>query len=164
MKQPTCHFKKIIGIDPGKSGGICIIEDNKIMKAYKCPDDTHSMFLLFNDMIQDTSISSVAVFIEKVWARPSDGRVSVFTFAQNYGHWEAIIASKGILPEYVVPSVWMKHFEVPKGLTKKDRKNHIKGLAIKMTSVDNEYSLQGKVTLATADAIIIAKYGIDKAS
>ena len=31
-----------------------------------------------------------------------------------------------------------------------------------MTSVDNEYSLQGKVTLATADAIIIAKYGIDK--
>jgi hypothetical protein len=58
----------------------------------------------------------------------------------------------------------MKHFEVPKGLKKKDRKNHIKGLAIKMTSVDNEYSLQGKVTLATADAIMIAKYGIDKAA
>tara|TARA_R100001530_G_scaffold30011_1_gene23574 strand:+ start:356 stop:877 length:522 start_codon:yes stop_codon:yes gene_type:complete len=173
MKQTTCHFKKIIGIDPGKSGGICLIEDDKIMKAYKCPDNIHSMCLLFSDLLKDTSISSTAVYIEKVWARPSDGRVSVFTFAQNYGHWEAIIASNGIVSEYVIPSTWMKHFDVPKGLKKKDRKNHIKDLAKAVSGYGYEYDdyysgkkyqLQGKVTLATADAIMIARYGIDKAS
>ena len=171
MKQKNCHFKKIIGIDPGKSGGICVIEDNKRMMAYKCPADVHEMCTLFDNIIKGTDISYLSVYIEKVWARPADGRVSVFTFAQNYGHWEAIVASKGIEPEYVIPSTWMKNFNVPSGLKKQDRKNHIKGLANNIISYcydyddyykGNKYQFRGKVTLATADAIMIARYGIDK--
>ena len=163
MQQENCHSNKIIGIDPGKSGGICLITDNK-MWSEKCPDNPLSMSSLFKDMIHLVPPSPIMVFLEKVWARPSDGRVSVFTFAQNYGQWEGIISSAGIEAEYVIPATWMKHCQVPKALSKQERKNHIKHLA-KELIYRNEYipyNWKGVPTLATADAIMIAKYGLDK--
>ena len=163
MQQENYHSNKIIGIDPGKSGGICMIEENRLWSE-KCPDNPLSMSSLFKDMIKEVSPSSIRVFLEKVWARPSDGRVSVFTFAQNYGQWEGVISSFGIEPEYVIPATWMKHCKVPTGLSKQERKNYIKHLA-KELMYKNEYMAycwKGVPTLATADAIMITKYGLDK--
>ena len=102
--------------------------------------------------------------MEKVWARPHDGRSSVFTFGQNYGQWEGVIASFNIIPTYVTPSLWMKHFDIQKGLDKKDRKNLIKSMAQDFME-SNKYvahQWKGVATLATADAIMLAKYAIDK--
>jgi len=47
----------------------------------------------------------------------------------------------------------MKACEIPKKLTKKDRKNYIKDLAKKLYP-----ELGRKITLATADAIVLAHY------
>ena len=32
-----CHSNKYIGIDPGKSGGIMVIDETGKAEAYKCP-------------------------------------------------------------------------------------------------------------------------------
>ena len=122
------------------------------------------MALLYALMLQDTPPSKTVVMIEKVWARPHDGRSSVFTFGQNYGQWEGVIASSNIVPIYVTPSLWMKHLEVPKGLDKKDRKNLIKQMAQDFIDSNDyiSYQWKGIATLATADAIMLAKYAIDK--
>ena len=153
MTQVKSH-SKYIGIDPGKSGGIVMIDDktNKI-EVKKCPDSVHDMALMFALMIGDTPSSRIIVIIEKVWARPHDGRVSVFTFAQNYGHWEGIIASHEITAHHVTPQVWMKAIGCPPRLSKKDRKNFLKELAKKKYP-----DISKKLTLATSDAMLIAEY------
>jgi len=95
---------------------------------------------------------------------PHDGKSSIFTFGQNYGQWEGVIASFNIIPIYVTPSTWMKHHEVQKGLKKQERKNILKQMAQEFINSDNyiSYQWKGVATLATADAIMLAKYAIDK--
>tara|TARA_R100000951_G_scaffold31974_1_gene27298 strand:+ start:1275 stop:1772 length:498 start_codon:yes stop_codon:yes gene_type:complete len=163
MLQKNYRFKTYIGIDPGKSGGICSIEDNRL-RANKCPDSVQGMAELFKDILQDTSPKDVFLYIEKVWAMPHDGKSSIFTFGQNYGQWEGVIASFNIIPIYVTPSVWMKHHEVQKGLKKQERKNILKQMAQDYIMSNNymSYQWKGVATLATADAIMLAKYAIDK--
>lgn len=163
MLQKNYRFKTYIGIDPGKSGGICSIEDNKL-RANKCPDSVQGMAELFKDILQDTSPKDVFLYIEKVWAMPHDGKSSIFTFGQNYGQWEGVIASFNIIPIYVTPSTWMRHHEVQKGLKKQERKNILKQMAQEFINSNNymSYQWKGIATLATADAIMLAKYAIDK--
>ena len=163
MLQKNYRFKTYIGIDPGKSGGICSIEDNRL-RANKCPDSVQGMAELFKDILQDTSPKDVFLYIEKVWAMPHDGKSSIFTFGQNYGQWEGVIASFNIIPIYVTPSTWMKHHEVQKGLKKQERKNILKQMAQEFINSNNyvSYQWKGVATLATADAIMLAKYAIDK--
>jgi len=163
MLQKNYRFKTYIGIDPGKSGGICFIEDNRL-RANKCPDSVQGMAELFKDILQDTSPKDVFLYIEKVWAMPHDGKSSIFTFGQNYGQWEGVIASFNIIPIYVTPSTWMKHHEVQKGLKKQERKNILKQMAQEFINSNNyiSYQWKGVATLATADAIMLAKYAIDK--
>ena len=163
MLQKNYRFKTYIGIDPGKSGGICSIEDNRI-RANKCPDSVQGMAELFKDILEDTSPKDVFLYIEKVWAMPHDGKSSIFTFGQNFGQWEGVIASFNIIPIYVTPSTWMKHHEVQKGLKKQERKNILKQMAQEFINSGNymSYQWKGVATLATADAIMLAKYAIDK--
>jgi len=163
MLQKNYRFKTYIGIDPGKSGGICSIEDNRL-RANKCPDSVQGMAELFKDILQDTSPKDVFLYIEKVWAMPHDGKSSIFTFGQNFGQWEGVIASFNIIPIYVTPSTWMKHHEVQKGLKKQERKNILKQMAQEFINSNNymSYQWKGIATLATADAIMLAKYAIDK--
>ncbi len=52
MKKNS-HFK-YIGIDPGKSGGITVIENGSI-KTYKCPQRTEDMSTLFSLLVGSTS-------------------------------------------------------------------------------------------------------------
>ena len=156
MKNKKSHSLKIIAIDPGKSGGLCVIQDDFI-EAKKCPSTVHDMSLLFALAINETPPYFIRVVLEKVWARPHDGRASIFTFAGNYGQWEGIIASHELDIDYVTPQAWMKACGIPKKMTKKDRKNYIKDLAKKLYP-----ELGRKITLATADAIVLADYGKKK--
>ena len=45
---------KYIGIDPGKSGGIMIIDETGKASAYKCPEKVFDMSVLFKISIGDT--------------------------------------------------------------------------------------------------------------
>ena len=152
MTQEKSHLTKYIGIDPGKSGGIAVIEGNHV-EVKKCPASVQDMAFLFALILQETPPSHTLVMIEKVWARPHDGRASVFTFAGNYGQWQGIIASHEITPHYVTPQVWMRAVGCPKKLKKQDRKNYLKALA-----KERYPHIKKKMTLATADAMLVADY------
>ena len=160
MKKNNLPSTKFIGIDPGKSGGICVIweeNDKQLIEAKKCPSTVHDMSLMFALIVQETPPYIIRVMIEKVWARPHDGRASVFKFAENYGQWEGIVASPDIELNYVTPQVWMNAVECPKKLSKTDRKNFLKSLA------RYKYpKLEKKIILSTADALLIADYTKDK--
>jgi len=144
------NSKIYIGIDPGKSGGLCVIEDNFI-KAYPCPDNPQDMALLFAMAISVNETKTVEAYIEKVWSRPTDGRSSIWKFAENYGMWFGIAGANEIDLKSVSPQKWIKYFETPK-LEKTKRKRYLRDKARSM------YPDLKKVTLKTADAILIATY------
>ena len=138
-----------IGIDPGKSGGIGVIYNDKYY-VRPCPNTISEMadeLILIKEMAPDIPMYAA---IELVHSMPKQGVKSVWTFGKNYGQWLGILATLKIPYIEVTPHKWMKYFGTPK-TSKKERKNHLKHLA------QQRYP-EIKITLKVADAMLIATY------
>ena len=94
-------------------------------------------------------IQKLAV-IEAVHSFPKQGVRSVFTFGQGYGQWLGILAAHEIPYIQVSPQKWMKYYK-PLSTDKKERKDQLKHLA-------QQRFPNLKITLATADAMLLANY------
>lgn len=151
MKTP---FEKCIGIDPGKSGGIAVITNKKV-KLYPCPKTVDDMSMILGICLSDVASYRTAVYLEKVWAFPTDGRAGSFVFGQNFGQWQGILSTYELKVNLVTPKVWQTHFDITKGLPKDKRKKILKQMAI-----DRCPGLKG-ITLKTCDALLIAIYGVE---
>ena len=151
MKTP---FKKCIGIDPGKGGGIAVITDETV-ETHNCPKTVDEMAHLIGMCLNDVAAYRTKVFLEKVWAFPTDGRAGSFTFGENYGQWQGVLASHELEPVLVTPKTWQSHFEIKKGLKKDIRKRLLKQMAIERCPNTK------RITLKTADALLIAIYGVE---
>ena len=95
---------KIIGIDPGLSGGIAILEDNIIKVLFDMPvmsdgkknkRQLNSALLvkLIKDNIKDTE--DTVMVVEQVNAMPGQGVTSMFNFYQTFGAIKGICAALG---------------------------------------------------------------------
>ena len=141
--------KLYIGIDPGKSGGVAIIYDDNLYTG-KCPNTVHDMVEEVKVPLDIMAIPKSKAVIELVHSMPGNGVKSMFTFGQNYGTWLGIMAALKIPYDIVPPGKWMKHYgSMPKD--KKARKNKLKQLAQQAWPTH-------RITLATADAVLIAMY------
>ena len=143
---------KYIGIDPGASGGIAVIDEKGEMKAYKCPKSSDEMALLFQILMGSTSAANIRLLMERVWARPTNAVRAAFSYGTNYGQWLGIAASHEIKMNTVLPVEWIKWVGCPKALKKDVRKRWLKEKAGKL------YPNVNKLTLATSDAILITHY------
>ena len=76
MTKTNCH-SKVIGIDPGKSGGISVVIDG-IITAHKCPKTVEDMAVLFSIICGDTPKDKIYAVMEKVWARPNNASSRAF--------------------------------------------------------------------------------------
>ena len=112
---------KIIGIDPGLSGGIAILEDNVIKVLFDMPvmsdgkknkRQLNSALLvrLIKDNIKDTE--DTVMVVEQVNAMPGQGVTSMFNFGQTFGAIKGICAALGLPIFLVRPAKWKKHFEL----------------------------------------------------
>ena len=147
----------IIGIDPGKSGGIAIIQPHnskgviECIHAFGCPEDISGMNQLIRRTKNTQPYKNIVCYLEQVHAFPTDGRSSVFKFGMNYGIWQGILGANQIYTKLVIPRKWQSHFgELPKD--KQERKRTLKMIASEQSGL--------KATLKTADAICIALYGL----
>ena len=150
-KNQFSHLTKFIGIDPGKSGGIALISDKGI-EYTKCPKEPADMAIFFEYFMGDTAPANVGILIERVWARPTNGSRHAFAYGFNYGLWFGIIARKDIVLHTTLPNAWMQYFDCPKGLEYNERKRWLKEKAKELNPKIK------KITLATADSILIARY------
>ena len=146
-----CHFK-YIGIDPGISGGIAVIDEKNEIKAYKCPRSSDDMALLFQVCIGDTSPNKIRLVMERVWARPTNAVRAAFSYGVNYGQWLGISATHEVVMNTALPLEWIKWVGCPKALKKNIRKKWLKQKAIDL------FPSIKRVTLATSDAILITHY------
>ena len=149
---PYHSNKRYIGIDPGKSGGIMVINESGEATAYKCPEKVFDMAILFRLLLGNTAPDDVNLLIERVWARPGNAVRAAFTYGVNYGQWLGIAASHEVKMHTTLPNTWIKWVGCPKGLPVKERKHWLRDKAKEL------YPDLKKVTLATADAILITHY------
>jgi Holliday junction resolvasome RuvABC endonuclease subunit len=151
QSEENSKERTVIGIDPGKSGGIAII-NGKNASMEKCPKEPIGMASIINSVRTTAYIEDFEIIacIEKVHAFPTDGRSSAFKFGMNYGMWIGILASFKIPVIKVTPQSWMKKYQ-PLPKVKQERKQRLKEIAQNLFP-DN------KITLSTSDAVLIAEH------
>lgn len=135
---------KVIGIDPGKNGGIAVREEG-LSSCYPMPSTEADIFSLLETL---SAPCQPFCYIEKVHSMPGQGSVSVFTFGQGYGFLRGCLTSLRIPFDTVAPRKWQS---VLNCLSKGD-KNVTKAKAQQLFP-------HLKVTHKTADAVLIAEYG-----
>lgn len=104
---------KIIGIDPGKSGAVAMIDGGKVLFAVDTPIitsgkgksqyDERAMFKLLEGAILGGATLAV---LEKVSAMPGQGVTSMFSFGQGFGMWLGMLAALPIPYALVTPQRW----------------------------------------------------------
>lgn len=95
-----------IGIDPGASGGIGIIDTSEGAEAYVYTDDT-LIDLLYQ---HNTIFNKIRVMVEQVNAFP--GERGQFNFGVNYGTIFGILKALRIPFELATPRKWKKEFSL----------------------------------------------------
>jgi crossover junction endodeoxyribonuclease RuvC len=138
---------RYLGIDPGKAGGIAVIDDEFTM-AWKMPSTERDIY----ELIRTLSQAGAFAYIEEVHAAPGNGVSSMFTFGMGYGGLRMALIAAGISFATVTPQRWEKYFRIKKQPSYTARKNALKARA-------QELFVDIKMTLSICDALLIAKFG-----
>jgi hypothetical protein len=136
-----------ISIDPGLSGGIAWIDEDRIVQAVPMPEGMSAQA----DFIRSIKHRGMC-FMERTGTyRPGNSGPGAATFARHCGHLDAILYLLDIPVTQVAPQTWMKALgALPK--EKSDRKKAIKELMARTYP-------HLTVTLNTADALGLLWYG-----
>ena len=152
---------RIIGIDPGLSGAIAILEDNKIQDVFEMPtmsegkknkrqlNSAQLVKLLKNNINKN---EETIIVVEQVNAMPGQGVTSMFNFGQTFGAIKGICAALGLPIYFVRPAKWKKHFELINS-----SKDSSRTKAIEMYPLFSE-NLSKKKDVNKSDAILIARF------
>ena len=112
---------KIIGIDPGLSGAIAVMNDKKVMNMYDMPvmaegkknkrqlNSSQLVNIIKENINED---EDTIVVVEQVNAMPGQGVTSMFNFGQTFGAIKGVCAALKLPIFFVRPSKWKKHFEL----------------------------------------------------
>jgi crossover junction endodeoxyribonuclease RuvC len=163
-----------IGIDPGLSGAVAIIEDGW-QKTELIHDevpikivDTPTLEVESNGKVRNkynTSamaailqpffhINACMVILESVHSMPSQGVASSFTFGEGLGMWKGIIAAFGLPLEMVSPQRWKKEMLADQGKDKDASRFKAIQIFPELAS-----QLSRKKDDGRAEALLMAEYG-----
>ncbi len=139
--------KIILGIDPGKTGGMAIANTEKILDVFSFKNKTDmNIYHQINDWKKSRTIA--CCYLELVHSMPYQSSVATFTFGQQLARIETILNLIRLSVVKVAPHLWQKKMMC---LTKGDKRitrNKAKALFPYI-----------KITHQIADACLIAMYG-----
>ena len=152
---------RIIGVDPGLSGAIAILEDNRVKEIFDMPVmsdgkknkrqlNSAQLVKILKDNIKDHQ--DTVMVVEQVNAMPGQGVTSMFNFGQTFGAIKGICAALGLPIFFVRPTKWKKYFELINS-----SKDASRTKAIEMYPYISE-KLSKKKDVNKSDAILIARY------
>ena len=152
---------RIIGIDPGLSGAIAILDGLKIFDMFDMPvmsegkknknqlNSAQLVNIIRQHILQG---DNTFVIVEQVSAIPGQGVTSMFNFGQTFGAIKGICASLNLPIFYVRPAKWKKHFDLINA-----SKDASRTKVIEMYPLISD-RLRKKKDVNKADAILIARY------
>ena len=152
---------KIIGIDPGLSGAIAVLKNNKVLNIFEIPVmsegkknkrqlNSAQLVKLLRDNIKTDE--EVSVVVEQVNAMPGQGVTSMFNFGQTFGAIKGICAALQLPIFFVRPSKWKKHFDLINS-SKDSSRTKVIEMYPKMSNL-----LSKKKDVNKSDAILIARF------
>lgn len=98
----------ILGIDPGKQGGLAIITQDSVllepMPLHAGEIDIPELHRLVRDHANDIRVA----YIERVHAMPKNGKLALFSLGKSYGIVLAIVLMNGIPLVEVRPQEWQR--------------------------------------------------------
>lgn len=145
----------IVGIDPGKAGGIAYIAPNGAVNGQPMPlvgkeIDGHALAQELRHLGPDT------VIVEKSQAMPGQGVTSMFNYGVGFGRLLGILEALGLPYRLVTPQAW-------KGVvlagTAKDKDAAIAFVRRAYPSINLTPGQKRKPHDGIADAVCIAEYG-----
>ena len=118
----------VIGIDPGLSGAIAILEDKKVLNILDMPVMTEGkknkrqinsaqLVNIIKKNIYKTD--EISVVVEQVNAMPGQGVTSMFNFGQTFGAIKRVCAALELPIFFIRPSKWKKYFELNKSIKRR---------------------------------------------
>lgn len=147
----------IIGIDPGKNGGICIIDGYNKITLVKMPETMTEIYLKLKEIIQ--TYPDAKCYLEDVGnPRKTNGIKSIATFARHNGHLEMALFAAEIPTEKVTPQKWQKFYSNTIG-NSTDAKREDKAWKKVLKDEAQRRFPSIRVTDWSADALLIATYG-----
>lgn len=136
-----------IGIDPGASGGIGVIDTTE-GTAEAIPYSEEALYTTLH------KYSFVKACVEKVGARPGQGVSSMFNFGKAYGYILGALDISMVSYELVTPQAWKKEFHLSA-----DKKQSIECCKRLFPEVDLRRSMQCRTDHdGMAEALLIAEY------
>ena len=159
-------MKYIIGIDPGKKGGIAMLDQDGLVIDVRNMMETPNDILLHLDGLVElgkkmSDDASFVVYIEKVGGIPGQGASAAFNFGKGCGYLEMALLARRMSTNDVTPQKWQKMYSVGhSSITKStaaEKNEHKNKLKAKAQSLFPQ--LGRKVTKNTCDALLIAEYG-----
>jgi crossover junction endodeoxyribonuclease RuvC len=148
----------IAGIDPGQTGAIAFVGNNKVVAVYDMP--TMERLHGKGKMVNASELTSIIMdckpdiaMIEAVSALPKQGVTSSFRFGESFGVLFGVLGALQVPVKLVTPQKWKKRA----GLICKE-KDAARTMAI-MQHPEIADQLTRKKDCGRADAIMIAKHG-----
>lgn len=134
----------ILGIDPGATGAIGMI--CPLVETWAMPETPHDLAALMRTFDPATT----RVYIERQWARPTDGKTYAFAAGQGYGVLLGTLATLGFPFHLVAPQTWKKAM----GLGKEKADSRRKAQEMFPTASLSRVKDHGR-----AEALLIAEWG-----
>ena len=152
---------RIIGVDPGLTGAIAILDGNKVINLFEMPVmaevkknkrqlNSAQLVSIIKENIKNKE--ETAVIVEQVNAMPGQGVTSMFNFGQTFGAIKGVCAALELPIFFVRPSKWKKHFELINSSKDSSRTKVIE----MYPSLSNQLSKKKDVN--KSDAILIARF------
>ena len=151
----------IIGIDPGVSGAISILENKKVIEIYDMPtmiDGKKNKRQVNGSQVTNiikenlNSEKEIIVVVEHVNAMPGQGVTSMFNFGQSFGLIKGICSAMQLPTFFIRPAKWKKYFNLIKS-----EKDASRTKVIEIFPYISSY-LSKKKDSNKADAILIASF------
>ena len=138
-----------IGVDPGKNGGIAIIDSDGVIAF---PFSEERLLIELDGIAQEYEC---ICYLEHVHAMPKQGVSSTFNFGMNFGFIQGVLKAYEIPYELVTPQKWKKEFSCTsdKNTSIEVCKRLFPGVNLKATDrckKDHD---------GIAEALLIAEYG-----
>lgn len=151
----------IVGIDPGASGAIVLLEDDQPIEWMEMPtmkvgSTTRVNAAALSDFIYQCDkhdSKQLIAYVELVHSMPKQGVTSSFNFGHSCGVVEGVLGAFNIPIQLVTPQKWKKNA----GLIGMD-KDASRTKAIQLWPSWRDLDKKGKGQ-ALADAALIARYG-----
>lgn len=161
-------MKASIGIDPGLTGAVAVIDldpeggaffyDTPVVRLDKKQRYDYAAMAQILRMLKVEFWKGLCVTVEKVHSMPKQGVASSFNFGMGFGAWLGILAALEIPYTLVDPRRWTKALlcDMPKG----DEAAVIRASELYPAVSSELRTPKGRLLLGRADALLLAHYGL----